>query len=112
VCINIKTSADGSCGTYINVACDSENISECIFKNDLAIRSEDGTENSSRLGCYVVSTGKQLSTFRTRALCLKSKTFQEISGCLETLLFSEIPVTNSSVDMALTSQVTYIWETK
>jgi len=53
-----------------------------------------------------VSTGKELLTFRTRVVLLKSKTFQEVSDGLQTMLFSEMPVTNVSVDIALTFQVT------
>jgi hypothetical protein len=36
----------------------------------------------------------------------KSKAFQEISDYLETMIFSEIPFTNASVDKALTFQKT------
>jgi len=41
-----------------------------------------------------VSNGKELPTFRTRVVRLEGKAFQEISDCLQTMLFSDMAVTN------------------
>lgn len=48
-----------------------------------------------------MSNGEELPTFRTRVVSLKGKAFQEISDCLQTMFFSEMLVTNVSVDIAL-----------